>query len=305
MPQGAVVEPYANAGYRLTVVDGEARVRTDLQPLESRAPYAAPRGLAGNGGDPVRRLALTLVNHADTRYDAVGRILGWVSREIRYELDRGAAQTPVEVLQRHSAYCTGVARLSVALLGAAGIEAREVAGWIAADTVGGTPSTYHRWIEVWYPDRGWVFSDPLVSHNWVPANYLRLASDQVEPGGEAGGLLLERIDGVTAVDLYPGSGPRIRARRNEARQLAGSLHVEAEGRRGGIAVLEGEGFRQTTVLSSGGGTFLGLAAGEYSLHVELPGETVLLRRVRMRGRVKSAIFFPPLALGMGVEGQSR
>jgi transglutaminase-like putative cysteine protease len=31
---------------------------------------------------------------------------------------------------------------------------------------------YHRWIEVYYPDRGHVFSDPSASVNGVDARYL-------------------------------------------------------------------------------------------------------------------------------------
>ena len=36
-----------------------------------------------------------------------------------------------------------------------------------------TPSAKdHRWIEVYYPDRGYVFSDPWASINGVDARYL-------------------------------------------------------------------------------------------------------------------------------------
>ena len=31
---------------------------------------------------------------------------------------------------------------------------------------------YHRWIEVYYPDRGFVFSDPSASINGVDARYV-------------------------------------------------------------------------------------------------------------------------------------
>ena len=31
---------------------------------------------------------------------------------------------------------------------------------------------FHRWIEVYYPDRGYVFSDPLAAVNGVDARYV-------------------------------------------------------------------------------------------------------------------------------------
>ena len=72
------------------------------------------------------------------------------------DLDRGAPQDAQSVLARRSAYCTGVARLTVALLDALAIPAREVAGYVVDDLPQGGRSGFHRWIEVFYDDRGWV-----------------------------------------------------------------------------------------------------------------------------------------------------
>ncbi len=303
-PAGVVVEAYANQGYSLSVADGEVRVHSEAQPLESTAPYRAP-ARSVRDADPLAPLARSVVANARTRYDAVSRVLGWVSREIRYELDRGASQEPMAVLARHSGYCTGIARLSVALLHAAGIESREVAGWVAAGTGPGEVARFHRWIEVWYPDRGWVFSDPLVSHNWIPATYVRLASDQVDPERRDGGLVLERNDHVVPVDVYPEGARAVRARRNETVQRAGSLRVEVAGEAEGHAVLEGAGARWTSDLLAGAGTFVGLEPGRYLLRVDVPGRPPLARRIDLRARVKSAIYFPPLAGVLAGEGQSR
>jgi transglutaminase-like putative cysteine protease len=63
------------------------------------------------------------------------------------------------------------------LLRRAGIHARTVQGVLKSRP--GTPGyepdiggAYHRWIEVHYPDRGFVFSDPSASVNGVDARYL-------------------------------------------------------------------------------------------------------------------------------------
>lgn len=311
VPVGATVEPYRNAGYSLRVDDGEVRVRSEAQPLRSATPFVPPRGEAA--ADPVGRLARSLASGSRTEFEAVGKILGWVSREIRYVADRQAAQDAGAVLARRSGYCTGIARLSVALLRAVGVEAREVAGWVAGSGPRNEGAAYHRWIEVLYPDRGWVFSDPLSSHNWVPASYVRLASEQVDRDGLDGGLILERRDRVAAVDVWNEAASAVRACRNEARQRAGSLRVEVAGGDAGRLTLTGLGKRRTSPLQLGAAVFVGLEPGQYLLRVDLPGRPALLRSVRMHARVKSAIYFPPLRAGAvdaaagagGVEGSSR
>ncbi|MEM6456996.1 MAG: transglutaminase-like domain-containing protein, partial [Acidobacteriota bacterium] len=162
-PGAAVIAPYANAGYRLErdPTDPEVwQVTVDLEPLESRTAFHLPtRDPAAAAMTPVERLARGLTRDARDQHIATSRILGWIARSIRYDLDRSAPQEPTRVLARRSAYCTGVARLAVALLDAVGIRAREVAGYVveSPDPVRGAPGAgFHRWIEVWVPDRGWV-----------------------------------------------------------------------------------------------------------------------------------------------------
>jgi transglutaminase-like putative cysteine protease len=86
-------------------------------------------------------------------------------------------QDPAAVFASGRAYCVGFAELAVDLLRRAGIPARTVQGILRTDpgadgyeaAIGGA---YHRWIEVYYPDRGYVFSDPCSSVNGVDARYL-------------------------------------------------------------------------------------------------------------------------------------
>ncbi|MCG8460961.1 MAG: transglutaminase-like domain-containing protein, partial [Holophagales bacterium] len=188
-PAGAEVSPYRNTGYRLRLIDGEASVEVEATPLGSTSRFDAPD--LGDSTEPIARLAATVATGARTHYEAVSRILTWVARHIEYRLDRQEPQDALSVLDRRSAYCTGIARTSVALLSALGIEAREVAGYVVADGLDG-PQGYHRWIEVRLPDVGWVFSDPLYSHHYVPANYLRLASERLRVSDGVEALLLER-----------------------------------------------------------------------------------------------------------------
>ncbi len=95
----------------------------------------------------------------------------------RYDPDRLRRQDPAAVFASRRAYCVGYAELAVDLLRRVGISARTVQGVLRTDpdadgydaSIGGV---YHRWIEVYYPDRGYVFSDPSSSVNGVDARYI-------------------------------------------------------------------------------------------------------------------------------------
>lgn len=293
-PAGALVTEYRNNGYRLwRLPDGEVRVEVETTPLGSRHPFRPPA--VRKLDDRLQRLALGVTADASTRYEAVSRILNWVARNISYSLDRDQAQSAEAVLARRSGYCTGIARLTVALLAAVDIEAREVAGYVLGGTVESGPGQgFHRWIEVNYPDRGWVFSDPLVSHHWVPATYVRLGSERLDPAVGVEGLLIERNNRIESADLYPGGVLGVRARRNSDRQLAGSLSVRLEDHADGLAVLEGGGARRTHVLVAGAATFVGLDPGSYKLRLNVAGLPPIERQIEMNGRERLKLSFPSM-----------
>lgn len=285
-PEGAVVESYHNAGYRLMRQGDEVRIDVKIPPLESRIPFRLPD--APDPEDSVARVARSITSGSVTQYDAVSALLGWVARNISYELDRSASQEAADVLGRRAGYCTGVARLSVALLRSAGLTAREVAGYVVGTGDGG-PSGYHRWIEVHYDDVGWVFSDPLHSHHWVPATYLRLSSEELALDRGLEALLIERDGAIAPVDEYPGAPPGIRARRNHDRQFAAALRIQIRGESAGRAVLVGHGERQQHALVDGGTTFVGLRPGPYQLWIHLPGRDVLRTPVEVPNQQRKAL----------------
>ena len=291
-PAGARVENYDNAGYRLRWIGDEIEVEVDTGPLDSRTRFEAPNRPAEGS---IARLAAGLTTGAETHYEAVSRILGWVARHLEYELDRSQPQTAEAVLDRRSGYCTGVARLTVALLDAVGIEAREVAGYVVGSTPG-RPRGFHRWIEAYLPDRGWVFSDPLSTHHYVPATYLRLAAEDLEVERGMDGLLLERRDTIATVDLYPLAPPGVTARRSSARQLAAALRVRLEDQSDGTAVLEGSSARWTHALVDGKTTFVGLDPGSYQLRLLLPGRGIFESPVELPNRIRKAVLVTAPAL---------
>ncbi len=297
LPAGILVDNYANLGYRLVREGRQAQIAVTVTPLESRAPFAlSPLSRRERRGkDPVRRLARSLSGGASTQYEASSLLLAWVADHLEYRLDRSLSQEPEDVLRRGDAYCTGSARLAVALHQAVGIKAREVAGWDAQT------SDFHRWIEVHYADRGWVFSDPLTTHHWVPATFVRLSNSEVHLDPAHSGQLLSRQDRVTAVDVYPLAREGVRARRNDPFQRAATLAIELEEPLSGEAVLEGWTVRWSREIVRGATTFLGLAPGRYRLRLHVAGLPALERTVEFEDHVRQVLFLPRSAFDLANE----
>lgn len=288
LPDGIRVAPYANDGYRLTV-DGESVVvEVSAAALGSSAPLPRPTPLAAAGSDAAR-VARGVAAGAETQYDAVSRVLSWVARQIRYELDRTQSQEPQAVLARRSAYCTGVARLTVAMLRGLGIEAREVAGYVLAER--GAGGEFHRWVEIRYPDRGWVFSDPLRSHHFVPATYLRLTDERAVREASANAVVLTHRTSLREVDVTAGTPARVRIRANAARSTRGALRVEVDpATTAGTLSLTGTGRRWAREVDAMGvADFPGLEPGEYDLEWRAGGRTIGSQRVRLMAPLWAAV----------------
>lgn len=183
-------EQYDNDGYSLAVSPGptgatgtvELSVRVSDSPLESRAPFPTgqPRDRALSPAPDRDAFVAGLTAGAKTQSEAVERILVGLAAAVHYDPDRVRRQEPSAVFAERRANCVGLSELAVDLLRRAGISARTVQGVLRSEpgsasydpAIGGA---YHRWIEVHYPDRGYVFSDPSASVNGVDARYLPFA----------------------------------------------------------------------------------------------------------------------------------
>lgn len=183
-PDAKLFDQYDNDGYSLAVSprgDGslDLTVRVGDGPLSSRAPF--PVGAARDAGitsSPERdAFSRTLAGDAALQAEAVERILSGMASFVRYDPDRSRRQDPASVFASRRAHCVGFSELAVDLLRRVGISARTVQGVLRTKPgsegydarIGGV---YHRWIEIYYPDRGFVFSDPFSSINAVDARYV-------------------------------------------------------------------------------------------------------------------------------------
>lgn len=300
IPAGVQVESYANSGYRLVVADSVAQVEIDATPLASRQRFDE-RSLPAAGG-PEARLARAVAAGAKTRFEAVSRILGWISANVRYELDRTLAQDPRSVLERRSAYCTGHARLAVALLDALAIPAREIAGYVVDDFSGGAAAGFHRWIEVFYDDRGWAFSDPLASHNFVAATYLRLASSMVESDLPGPALLLSRDNRLEEIDVLAQAPARlVLARGNGPGRRSATLRLLVPGFPEAEAELIGPDSRRSQSIRRGTAVFLGLAPATYEVRIRDRGRLEATQQITIDGPVLADVVIASVT-GLGEGG---
>ena len=216
-------EQYDNDGYALVVAAGpdgalDLTVRVSDAPLSSAAPFptAAPADASLPLAPERDAFARQAAAGSRTQAEAVRRVLLAVAAEVRYDPDHTRRQDPSAVFASRRAYCVGFAELSVDLLRRLGITARTVQGILRTQpdnpayepAIGGA---YHRWIEVFYPDRGFVFSDPPLSINGVDARYLPFATRAlVRPRALA--LSPTGIEGELRYDAVQASDATVRVR---------------------------------------------------------------------------------------------
>lgn len=209
--ESGLFDQYDNDGYSLGVAPGpagslELSVRVSAAPLSSRAPFptGAPRDASLTVAPERDAYARSLVAGASTEVEAVERILEGIASSVRYDADRSRKQDPASVFASKRAHCVGLSELAVDLLRRVGISARTVQGILRTrpdaegydSHVGGV---YHRWIEIYYADRGFVFSDPSASINGVDARYIAFGRRALE---RPRGLTLTAVETSGRVD-YP------------------------------------------------------------------------------------------------------
>lgn len=200
------VDDYGNRFRRVTWDDlsGEARVaitftanlRAGLSPRRSSAPFpggATPDDLRVYLGETrlvqstsprITELAARLTAGQTTRYGAVNAILNHVADAIVYQFSPPRYDA-LYGLETGKGNCQNYAHLALALLRASGIPSRLVAGvtlknkWkVPLDGRGsslmqGIGEGRHAWIEVHFPDLGWLPCDPQQSRFFTSTRHIK------------------------------------------------------------------------------------------------------------------------------------
>ncbi len=147
------------------------------------AVYIKSSTLAPSDDPRIQAKAKELTAGAKTEFDAVQKILSWVIDHMHYVLmpeDYNALYS----LDSGKGNCQNYSHLAAALMRASGIPARIVNGITLKDPfdiiVGGQQLTLnmaqgrHSWIEVYFPDLGWVPFDPQQSQLFVSNRFIRV-----------------------------------------------------------------------------------------------------------------------------------
>lgn len=258
------------------VTDGvfEVHVVTSQAPIESAGTYGSefrgetpdvPEGFALPG-----RLAKKLTPDLDA-WEAATIVLEWAANHIAVDTGDEAPQDAVSVLARGRGRCSGLANATVALMRAAGFEARTVSGLLMSDS----EPIPHRWIEVRLPAAGWVPSDPTLGLWTVTPRHLVFA-DTVTTSPrvqvlEMDGDGLNRLPRRSGRLLRPNRGADLVCRFQPPLTTAAPL-----------AVLRGGGGEIRRAHLDPEARFSGLLPGRWVLEVEAGGEIIERRTLVLR-----------------------
>lgn len=167
------------------------------------ASYLKPSEQAQSEDKEIQALAAQLVKGATTEGAAVTRILHWVVDHLHYQLDP-AGYDALTTKREGKGNCQNYSHLAIALLRAAGIPARMVRGrtlekpWEVDEDNGRRRWTSrwaagrHAWLEIYYPDLGWLMYDSQAYHLFVSTRFIRMEAGPDNKAVHTDGLLTWR-----------------------------------------------------------------------------------------------------------------
>ena len=185
-----------------------------------RAGHAIPPSMAGYLQVPttlparVGDLARQVAQGAPSEYDAVMAVQTWIQGHTRYNLDVAADPPGVDSVDRflfvtREGFCEQIASSMAVMLRTLGIPTRLVTGYGPGDRNPLTgyfevrDSDAHAWLEVYYPQIGWVPYDPTFG---VPAAAPSVASRFMAGPGLRGDRPVRAACGPAAGEACGGRG---------------------------------------------------------------------------------------------------
>lgn len=211
-----------------------AFTKTSLDPLDSHAEYplsSIPADVSvylkatsqvQSDHLEIQAKAKALVQGVKTEFDAVQRILSWVVDNVRY-VSPSSQYDALYTFHNGKGNCQNFSHLACALLRAVGIPTRIVNGVTlnqpySVKTKEGEFSFRfgqgrHSWIEVYFPDLGWVSFDPQQMELFVSNRFIRI---------EVG------MDNQETVNDGMIQWIRLKGSKNSQPQMAFEEHIEAD-----------------------------------------------------------------------------
>ncbi|MEW6671656.1 MAG: transglutaminase-like domain-containing protein [Thermodesulfobacteriota bacterium] len=178
-----------------TAVRLQAENDVSLRNLKTMAPFPMPKQdhldpdylgatpLVAADDTGIRRKAALLTRSSTTLFDAVQQILTWLVDHMHYVVDPTNFSATYS-FQNGSGNCQNYSHLAAAMMRSVGIPVRIVNGITLSEpydiVVGPTILTSrmalgrHAWIEVYFPDLGWVPFDPSGTEMFVSNRFIRV-----------------------------------------------------------------------------------------------------------------------------------
>ena len=173
-------------------------VSADLSPFSSLAPfpiasealgrvdpsYLLPEEARQSRDPAIGALARSVAAGGATQAEVVKKVLDWICDNLSYDYSLRLPSDALSALHQRKAACVGYTNLAIALLRSLGIPARGAHGYLPPGYDWGVTKEYwgtkingggfHVWMEVLYPDVGWVFHDPANSIHFVDPYHILL-----------------------------------------------------------------------------------------------------------------------------------
>jgi len=145
--------------------------------------YLKPTEQVQSNNPRIRELASQLTSNVKTEFDAVQRVIAWIVDHVHY-VTPPAKYDAVYSLESGKGNCQNFSHLTAALLRAVGIPVRIINGvtfnqpfdiaWPKGTLTFKMGQGRHSWVEVWFPEFGWVPFDPQNTMLFVSTRYLRI-----------------------------------------------------------------------------------------------------------------------------------
>jgi hypothetical protein len=324
---------YANNSYSQKVLQQDefskrVIIEVNLAPLNSRAAFPIPSQqlsfevrsfLNPEKNIPVNEEAIAaqaqrLVQNARIVPEAASAISNWIVDTFTYDAGPNTPQDGRSVFFNKRGSCVGYSNLAIAMLRRVGIPARYVHGYLPPGYDWGISKKYwgvqisgggyHAWVEVYYPDIGWTFSDLLHSKNFVdPFHILRYTDGiNLNPRNIVGGSLdveeattftiFKEENATLAIDQLPLPEKDILARQDGEQQFGTiyGLIKDPAGKpipKGSVVLWEGD---KGKVISFERGVYalLGLQTGTYRVTIRADGYREVEKNLQAtKGEVKN------------------
>ncbi|MBM4137333.1 MAG: transglutaminase domain-containing protein, partial [Nitrospira sp.] len=173
----------------------ETHIKSELSVMESRSPfplkdipqnemiYLKSTDMVQSNIPEITVRSKEITGKVSTEYEAVTAILNYVSDNVKYTYNPPQYDA-FYTLKTRSGNCQNFAHLSMALLRAAGIPARIVGGISLKESwkipvgnnnylVQSLGQGGHAWMEIYFPDLGWLSYDPQQSKQFTSSRHIK------------------------------------------------------------------------------------------------------------------------------------